>query len=171
MLKDMVEKFPPIEDFGPRKVIRERKAEFLPDTAGLANLVATGEKHRELLERIGFKSYICVPMLGRDNVLGIISMAITDSGRHFSEADLDLAEVLAARATMAIENARLYREAREECGGARPSSRNSGTSCAIRFRPSPTRSRSRSRTGRQRACGPSARHPDAPNLAIVAAGR
>jgi signal transduction histidine kinase/CheY-like chemotaxis protein len=114
MLKDMVEKYPPTEDFGPRKVIRERKAEFLPDTAGLANLVATSRSHLELLERIGFKSYICVPMLGRDHVLGIISMAITDSGRRFTEADLELAEVLAARATMAIENARLYLDAREE---------------------------------------------------------
>jgi signal transduction histidine kinase/ActR/RegA family two-component response regulator len=114
MLKDMVEKYPPTEDFGPRKVIRERKAEFLPDTAGLANAVATSQQHLDLLERIGFKSYICVPMLGRDKVLGVISMAITDSGRHFTEADFELAEVLAARATMAIENARLYHEAREE---------------------------------------------------------
>jgi signal transduction histidine kinase/ActR/RegA family two-component response regulator len=113
MLKDMVEKFPPTEDFGPRKVIRERKAEFLPDTAGLANMVATSRSHLDLLERIGFKSYLCVPMLGRENVLGVISMAITESGRHFTEADLELAEVLAARATMAVENARLYHEARE----------------------------------------------------------
>jgi len=114
MLKEMVERFPPTEDFGPRKVIREGKSQFLPDPAGLADVVATGKEHRDLLRRIGFTSYICVPMIGRGHVLGIISMAITDSGRRFTEADLELAEVLAARATMAIENARLYREARDE---------------------------------------------------------
>jgi signal transduction histidine kinase/ActR/RegA family two-component response regulator len=114
MLREMDEKFPPTEDFGPRKVIREGKSEFLPDSSGLADLVGTNAKHRDLLRRIGFTSYICVPMRGRENVLGIISMAITDSGRKFTEADLELAEVLAARASMAIENARLYRNVRDE---------------------------------------------------------
>ncbi|HVN29277.1 MAG TPA: ATP-binding protein [Candidatus Binataceae bacterium] len=114
MLKEMFEKFPPTEDFGPRKVIREGKSEFLPDTTGLANLVATDPSHLDLLERIGFTSYICVPMRGRERILGIISMAITDSGRRFTEADLELAELLASRASTAIENAGAYREAREE---------------------------------------------------------
>jgi len=114
ILKDMVEQFPPTEDFGPRKVIREGKSQFLPDTSGLAEVVGTDAKHRDLLHKIGFTSYICVPLRGHENVLGIISMAITDSGRRFTEADLELAEVLAARATMAIENARLYRNVRDE---------------------------------------------------------
>ena len=114
MLKEMVERFPPTEEFGPRKVIREGKAEFLPDTAGLADVVATNDEHRALLHRIGFTSYLCVPMRGHENILGIISMAIIDSGRRFTEADLEFAEMLAARATMAIENARLYHEARDE---------------------------------------------------------
>jgi GAF domain-containing protein len=114
MLKEMVERFPPTKDFGPNKVLRDGKSQFLPDTSGLADVVGTDAKHRDLLHRIGFTSYICVPMRGHENVLGIISMAIIDSGRRFTEADLELAEVLAARATMAIENARLYRNVRDE---------------------------------------------------------
>jgi len=114
MLKEMVENFPPTEDFGPNKVIREGKADFIPDTSGLADRVGVNEKHRELLHRIGFTSYICVPMRSRARIRGIISMAITDSGRRFTEADLELAEVLAERATMAMENAQLYRDARDE---------------------------------------------------------
>ncbi|HLI78439.1 MAG TPA: ATP-binding protein, partial [Candidatus Binataceae bacterium] len=92
----------------------EGKSQFLPDPAGLAEVVAIGEKHRELLHRLGFTSYICVPMRSRDQVRGVISMAITDSGRHFTEADLELAEMLAERATMVVENAQLYRDARDE---------------------------------------------------------
>jgi signal transduction histidine kinase/ActR/RegA family two-component response regulator len=114
MLKEMVENFPPSEEFGPLKVMREGKSQFLPDPAGLADIVATSEKHRELLHRIGFTSYICVPMRSRDQVRGVISMAMTDSGRHFTEADLELAEMLAERATMVVENAQLYRDARDE---------------------------------------------------------
>lgn len=114
MLKEMEERFPPTEEFGLRKVIREGKAEFLPDTTGLAEVVGTSDEHRALLHRIGFTSYICVPMRGREHPIGLISMAIIDSGRRFTEADLELAEVLAARATVAIENARLYRDARDE---------------------------------------------------------
>jgi len=114
MLKDMIENYPPTEDFGPNKVVREGKSELLPDTAGLAKKVAIDKGHLDLLERIGFTSYMCVPMRIRGQVRGVISMAITDSGRHFTEADLEMAEMLAERATMVVENSKLYREARDE---------------------------------------------------------
>ncbi|MGZ6289511.1 MAG: MASE1 domain-containing protein [Bdellovibrionota bacterium] len=58
-------------------------------------------------------SYMCVPMSTRGQALGAISFLSTISGRHFSRADLDLAEELGRRAALAIENARLYRVARE----------------------------------------------------------
>lgn len=114
MLKEMVEEFPPTEEFGPNKVMREGKSQFLPDPAGLAEVVAIDERHRELLHRLGFTSYICVPMRRGDQVRGVISMAITNSGRHFTQADLEMAEMLAERATMVVENAQLYRDARDE---------------------------------------------------------
>jgi signal transduction histidine kinase/CheY-like chemotaxis protein len=114
ILDEIVRRFPPTEDFGPHKVIREGIAQFLPDTSGPAERVGSDDEHRALLHRIGFASYLCVPLRGREHILGIISMAITDSGRHFTDADFELAEVTAARATMAIENARMFRDARDE---------------------------------------------------------
>lgn len=57
-------------------------------------------------------SFMCVPMLVRERKLGALSVAAPLSGRY-GEADLALAEELARRAALAIENARLYGEAQE----------------------------------------------------------
>ena len=56
---------------------------------------------------------MCVPLWARGKTLGAISLASSESGRHFGPEDLAFAQDLAGRASVAIENARLYREARE----------------------------------------------------------
>jgi signal transduction histidine kinase len=53
-----------------------------------------------------------VPLRVRERVLGAISLAAAESGRRYGPDDLALAEQLAERAALAIDNARLYREAR-----------------------------------------------------------
>src|SRR3982751_960243 len=62
---------------------------------------------------------MCVPLKGRDEVLGAFTFVSSDSGRRFGADDLKLAEELARRAAMAIENARLYRETEERAQAAR----------------------------------------------------
>jgi PAS domain S-box-containing protein len=54
------------------------------------------------------RSFISVPLAARDEILGVMLLATTDSGRTLGRADLELAEGLAARASLAIDNARLY---------------------------------------------------------------
>jgi PAS domain S-box-containing protein len=71
------------------------------------------------LERLGFASYMCVPMHGRDQVLGTVTFATGDPARRFDEADLALAEELARRTAVAVENALLFREAEERGRAAR----------------------------------------------------
>ena len=56
---------------------------------------------------------MCVPLPVRNRILGAITLASSESGRRFGPEDLAFAQDLAARASVAIENARLYREARE----------------------------------------------------------
>jgi serine phosphatase RsbU (regulator of sigma subunit) len=53
---------------------------------------------------------ISVPMIARGRVLGAISLGSGDGGRRFREADLLLAEELAGRCGLALDNARLFRE-------------------------------------------------------------
>ena len=45
--------------------------------------------------------------------MGAITLVTAESGRHYSEADLLPAELLARRAATAVDNARLYHEAEE----------------------------------------------------------
>jgi signal transduction histidine kinase len=52
---------------------------------------------------------LIVPLQVRGEVIGAISCAFAESGRHYSEDSLRLAESLAGRAALAIDNASLYR--------------------------------------------------------------
>jgi PAS domain S-box-containing protein len=71
----------------------------------------TGEEGAQLMEAIGPRSQIVVPLRARGRVLGALSLTMAESGRRYTEADLDLARDLGLRAGLAVDNARLYEEA------------------------------------------------------------
>jgi hypothetical protein len=52
-----------------------------------------------------------VPIVARGRVIGSITLVATDSGRTYGSEDLRLAEDLARRAAVAVDNARLYQDA------------------------------------------------------------
>ncbi|HEY0512355.1 MAG TPA: ATP-binding protein [Thermoanaerobaculia bacterium] len=55
------------------------------------------------------RSFIAVPLVARGESLGVMLLATSSvSGRNFGRRDLELAEGLASRASLAIDNARLY---------------------------------------------------------------
>jgi PAS domain S-box-containing protein len=68
---------------------------------------------RELLLRLDPQSMICVPLKGHDRIHGVITFALTGGSLRYSQADLEIAEEFAHRASIALQNARLYEEARE----------------------------------------------------------
>jgi PAS domain S-box-containing protein len=74
----------------------------------VAAVIRTGEPALAL--ELGPSSYLCVPLKGRDAVIGAITLATTELGQPFGAEDLRLAEELARRVATAIENARLYHE-------------------------------------------------------------
>jgi signal transduction histidine kinase len=57
-------------------------------------------------------TFITVPLRARGHAIGAMALGSTKSGRHYTFADVPLAEELGRRAAMAVDNARLYREAR-----------------------------------------------------------
>ena len=59
-----------------------------------------------MLRELGIMSYMIVPLRSRGEVVGTITFVASD--RRYSERDLAQAEELAYRASIAIENARLY---------------------------------------------------------------
>ena len=75
--------------------------------------VAPDAEHLEMARAMKLRSYICAPLTARDRTIGVITFGLGTSARRFTAADLPLAEELGRRAALAVDNARLYREAHE----------------------------------------------------------
>jgi len=71
---------------------------------------AVDERHLELLRAVGFCSAAVVPMRIGSRTLGAMTLVTAESGRLLDSLDVELAELIAARAAVAIENARVYSE-------------------------------------------------------------
>ncbi|MGL5062139.1 MAG: PAS domain S-box protein [Microcoleus sp.] len=100
---------------GVAKVLRSGKSQVyanIPDSA-LSAIVPDAEL-LAMLREAGGLSAMCVPPIARGRTLGVISLLLCgDSGRGFGAKDLAVVEDLARDAAVAIDNARLYREAQE----------------------------------------------------------
>lgn len=100
--------------YGSHRVVRTGRTEFmsnLPDA--VLQQIACSPEHLKLLRRLGLLSYICVPITVRDRRIGAFTFFTSDSGRHYSPDDVFVAEDLAHRAAIAVENAKLYQEVRQ----------------------------------------------------------
>ena len=114
---ELEEHYPPEaeEPGGVRGVLREGRPAFYPEiTDEMLEATARDEEHLRLLREIGFTSVILVPMIAHGRALGVVTLVSAELGRRYGEADLRLAEELARRAALAVDNARLYEEAQRE---------------------------------------------------------
>lgn len=59
-----------------------------------------------LHQQLGVRSVIVVPIEGRRGVLGAVVISYSDSGRHYTRADLGMAERLTREAALIIESDR-----------------------------------------------------------------
>lgn len=114
-LRELHERYPvdPNAAVGAAQVIRSGTTEVVPSiTDELLQSLASDEDHLARLRAAHATAYVSVPMIARGAVLGAISFVFADGGRKPTDVDVALAEDLAGRAAMAIDNARLLREAR-----------------------------------------------------------
>jgi signal transduction histidine kinase len=65
--------------------------------------------HERLMKDLQCQSLLLIPLVARGQTLGLLTLASRE--RRYDAADLALAQELAGRAAMALDNARLYREA------------------------------------------------------------
>jgi PAS domain S-box-containing protein len=120
--QELQERYPPEAGAttGVTAVIRTGEPELVLEiTEDMLRTMARDDLHLELLQELRPASYMCVPVKGRDAVLGAITLVSSESGRHFGAEDLSLAEELARRVATAMENARLYREVEARAQAAR----------------------------------------------------
>ncbi|HEX8616257.1 MAG TPA: GAF domain-containing sensor histidine kinase, partial [Thermoanaerobaculia bacterium] len=71
------------------------------------------EEHRRFLEQRGMQSLIVAPLRAPGRAVGTLTVFRDRPGDDFSPADRVLAQEIADRAALAIENARLHQETRE----------------------------------------------------------
>jgi diguanylate cyclase (GGDEF)-like protein len=88
-------------------VARHRQAVRLDDVAGDPRHYAGVGEQTGLAPR----TMICVPLVSKDTLRGVIQVLNKVDGSTFTEAELGLAQTLADHAAIAIENASLYRQA------------------------------------------------------------
>ncbi|HZC28677.1 MAG TPA: PAS domain S-box protein, partial [Gaiellaceae bacterium] len=105
---------------GSASVIRTGRSILAPElTDEMLAQIAADERHLDLLRELGQQSYMCVPLVVRERVAGAVTFAAAESRRRFDEQDLRVAEELARRAAIAMENAQLYHEVEERAQAAR----------------------------------------------------
>jgi PAS domain S-box-containing protein len=97
---------------GVPQVLRTGLPEIYSEiTDEMLALGARDEEHLELLRSIGFSSVMLVPLVAHGRTHGVITFIAAESGRRYGAQDLALAEDLARRAAVAIENSKLYKAA------------------------------------------------------------
>jgi PAS domain S-box-containing protein len=119
---ELRERYPPASDSerGAIQVIRTGEPQLVETvTDEEIDQNARDEIHRDLLRELGIQSYLSVPLRARDRTIGAITFVHAESGRTYGPNDLGLAEELARRAGMAIENAELYEEVEKRAEAAR----------------------------------------------------
>ena len=75
--------------------------------------IAQDADHRRALEALGPRSLMVAPVTARGRSLGTLTFIAAESERTFGRSDLGLAEDVARRAALAVENARLYKASQE----------------------------------------------------------
>ncbi|BAY45073.1 two-component hybrid sensor and regulator [Scytonema sp. HK-05] len=108
------DKYPlnPDDPRGAALTLRTGQSDLLADIPDeLLVQAARDPEHLEILRQVGFKSVMSVPLRTQTRILGVISFVSAESGLQYDSIDLQLAEELAHRASLAIDNAQLYRVA------------------------------------------------------------
>jgi signal transduction histidine kinase len=105
---------------GVPEVIRSGRSELIEEASPLdtAQDVEEPEDLAAGLEEVEVRSTMCVPLVARRRTLGAILFVSAESRRTFTPDDLRLAEELAARAAVAVDNSRLFNEAERRAEAA-----------------------------------------------------
>jgi PAS domain S-box-containing protein len=99
---------------GVPNVLRTGQSELYPHIdQSLLEMGAQDEEHLEILKSLNLRSLMIIPLLARGRTLGTITFVSSDSDHSYDEADLAMAEDLARRAALAIDNARLFNQINE----------------------------------------------------------
>ncbi|MEY2568120.1 MAG: hypothetical protein QOE35_2649 [Actinomycetota bacterium] len=114
MAHELRRRYPPSlaeGDLGLDAVIRTGKSQLYSEiNDAMLAASAVDDEHLILLRELEMRSGMLVPLIARGRTIGAITFVSSDAERRYDDDALGLAEELARRAALAIDNARLYRE-------------------------------------------------------------
>lgn len=111
---ELERRYPALTDapFGVPNVLRTGQTEWMADIPdSLLVQTARDAEHLRSTRELGLRSYAIAPLASRGKVLGALTVVQDGSGRRFDAEEVALLEELARRASLAMENALLYRAA------------------------------------------------------------
>jgi PAS domain S-box-containing protein len=118
-VRDLRRRYPPTaEDHPVQRAVRTGEAVFLADVQQHADEMAHDAAHAEEIRKLANTSGIVVPLIARGRTLGAIQLGTVDPQPRFTKPDLELAIELARRASLALDNARLYGESQARAHAA-----------------------------------------------------
>jgi PAS domain S-box-containing protein len=112
LIEELQQRFPQRLDapVGVARVRRTGEAEMVAEISNeLLEASIQNEEQLALARQLNLKSYICVPLLTGEKAVAAISWVRDSSSPSYDAADFELALDLGRRASIAIENALLYR--------------------------------------------------------------
>jgi PAS domain S-box-containing protein len=116
MAQELRTRYPPDPDAetGAPGVTRTGKSQLYPEIPDeLLAESAEDEEHLSLIKALGLESAMVVPLIARGKALGAITYVSSEPGRRYGQEDLELAEDLARRAALAIDNSMLFHREHE----------------------------------------------------------
>lgn len=116
LARDLQRRYPPDPNAstGAAHVARTGVSEIYPViTEEMVRAGARDEEHLRIVQDLRLRSAVVVPLNARGRTLGTITMVHAESGRRYVPQDLAVAEELARRAAVAIDNAHLHSQTRD----------------------------------------------------------
>jgi signal transduction histidine kinase len=98
------------DPFGAPAMLRERRTIAISghEVDAALQVAAHSEENLNVLRQLSVQSLVSVPLVARDRLLGSVTFVGGEPGRAHSAADVQLAEDLAARGALALDNAQAY---------------------------------------------------------------
>jgi GAF domain-containing protein/CheY-like chemotaxis protein len=99
---------PGVREIPAHAQVIETRRPVVIDDASATDLIP-----REWIEAYGLRSYMAVPLIRQDQVIGVMNLDHCQRVTPFSPRQVDLAVGIAGQVALALENTRLYTEVRE----------------------------------------------------------
>ncbi len=101
--------------YGMQRILETGRSELMTDATpeAVAHLLDENPAILSIIQALGLTSYMGMPLIARDKVIGAITFSSTDAQRHYTLEDLAFAQEIARRIALTLDNARLYAEAQK----------------------------------------------------------